>query len=255
MILKVINSNSQGNCYILETENSALLIECGVAFSEIKEAINFNISKIDACLITHEHGDHAKSIKEVQSSGIPIVASTGTFDACGTSDLVNLLDFRASHGCMFLTPIKRSQEHGWQVNAFNVDHDASEPLGFIIEHPDCGKVLFVTDTYVLRYKFPFEFDHVIIEANYCENLAEDWRQSKGNNFVEGRRLKNHMSFQTALLTLSKMNLSRCKNIVLIHLSDGLTDAKRFKEEMEGAFGIPTTVAAPKVEVNFSLNPY
>jgi phosphoribosyl 1,2-cyclic phosphodiesterase len=231
------------------------LIECGVKFSEIKEAIGFNVSKIDACIVTHEHGDHAKAIKEVQSNGIPIVASTGTFKACGTSDLVNLLDCRVAHGCIFLTPIKKYQEHGWQIKAFKVDHDAAEPLGFIIEHPDCGKVLFVTDTYVLRYKFPYKLDHIIIEANYCEELAEEWRQSKGNNFVEGRRLKNHMSFQTALLTLSKMDLSNCKNIVLIHLSDGLTDEKRFKQETEERFGIPTTVAAPKVQVNFSLNPY
>ena len=244
MILKVINSNSKGNCYILEGENSALLIECGVKFEQIKQAINFNVSKIDACLVTHEHGDHARAINAIVQNGIRTIASNGTRKALG----MPYSKRGKSHGLMEF-------EKDWIIKSFNVDHDAAEPLGFIIEHPDCGKVLFVTDTYVLRYQFPYEFDHVIIEANYCEDLAEEWRQSKGNDFVEGRRLKNHMSFQTALLTLSKMALASCKNIVLIHLSDGLTDEKRFKEETEKRFGIPTTVAAPKVEVNFSLNPY
>jgi len=244
MKLKVINSNSKGNAYILEGEKNALLIECGVKFSEIKKAIAFNVSKIDTCLVTHEHQDHCKSIKDIIENGIIPIASKGTLKACGVGGVV------IRHG---ETSPKMSS--GWTISAFKVDHDALEPLGFIIDHPDCGKVLFITDTYVLKYRFPYKFDHIIIESNYCEEAAEEWRRSKGNDFVEGRRLNNHMSFQTAKLTLSKMDLTNCKNIVLIHLSDGLTDEKRFKNEMEEAFGIPTTVAAPKVEVNFSLNPY
>jgi hypothetical protein len=51
-----------------------------------------------------------------------------------------------------------------------------------------------------------------------------------------------MSFQTALLTLKTLDLSECKQIILIHLSDGYTDEKRFIQDTEKAFGIPTICA-------------
>ncbi len=57
MVLKVISSGSKGNGYILENDNEALLLECGCNFKSVNEAINFNVSKISGCLITHEHLD------------------------------------------------------------------------------------------------------------------------------------------------------------------------------------------------------
>ncbi len=39
MKLTVLNSNSKGNCYILQNEHEALVIECGVKFSEVKKAL------------------------------------------------------------------------------------------------------------------------------------------------------------------------------------------------------------------------
>lgn len=55
MNLKIINSGSIGNCYILENQNEALIIEAGVKFLEIKKALNYDIGKIQGCLISHEH--------------------------------------------------------------------------------------------------------------------------------------------------------------------------------------------------------
>jgi len=56
MVLSVINSNSKGNGYILENDNEALLIECGCRLLDVKKALDFNISKVVGCLISHEHG-------------------------------------------------------------------------------------------------------------------------------------------------------------------------------------------------------
>lgn len=55
MVLRVLNSNSKGNCYIFESKNEALVLEAGVKFSEVKEALNFDISKIRGVCISHEH--------------------------------------------------------------------------------------------------------------------------------------------------------------------------------------------------------
>lgn len=56
MLLKCLGSSSCGNCYLLKAENETLIVECGIKFKEIQKAMNFNISHIVGCLVTHEHG-------------------------------------------------------------------------------------------------------------------------------------------------------------------------------------------------------
>lgn len=243
MNLKVINSNSKGNCYILGNGTNAILIECGVPFVRIKEALSFNLNQIDLCVCTHEHMDHAKAFSDVINSGIPAISSPDVYKAFDVFNDFNTIEHRE------MICIKE-----WEISAFKVDHDVPT-LGYVIEHPKCGKVLFVTDTYVLKYKFPMKFDHIIIEANYDQTIVDEILENKEQDYLYNRRLTSHMSFQTTLETLSKMDLSACKNIVLIHLSDGFTDEKIFKAETEERFGILTTIAAPGVEINFNLKPF
>lgn len=56
MKLKVIGSGSSGNAYILESENGEkLILEAGVKIMRYKEALNFDIKGIRACVVTHAH--------------------------------------------------------------------------------------------------------------------------------------------------------------------------------------------------------
>lgn len=55
MFLKVIGSSSHGNSYILESKTGSLLLECGIQFKKIQKAVNFDLSKLRGCLISHEH--------------------------------------------------------------------------------------------------------------------------------------------------------------------------------------------------------
>lgn len=56
MRLTVLNSGSNGNCYLLECENEVLVLECGVSSKIVKKALNFDLSKIVGCFISHSHG-------------------------------------------------------------------------------------------------------------------------------------------------------------------------------------------------------
>lgn len=56
MLLSVINSGSEGNGYVLQNENEALIIECGCKFMDCKKVLNWNIRKVAGCIISHEHG-------------------------------------------------------------------------------------------------------------------------------------------------------------------------------------------------------
>lgn len=50
-----IASGSSGNCYLIRNERCQLLIEAGIALPKIQRAVNFQISQLDGCLISHCH--------------------------------------------------------------------------------------------------------------------------------------------------------------------------------------------------------
>lgn len=231
MKVTVVGTGSKGNCYILEENGHALLIECGVPFKDIQAALNFDLLKVDACIISHEHKDHCKSLNQVASAGIPICASKGTFDMLGVS--FDMRDKTLEHGKGFMI-------NAWSIMSFSVEHDAKEPMGFIISTPEDKNILFITDTYKVKWHFWGWHDcfHLImIEANYDEDMI----QGK-TDIVNKRRLRSHFSIQNAIDYLGKLDLSETKQIMLTHLSDGVSDERKFKQLTEAAFGIPTVVA-------------
>jgi phosphoribosyl 1,2-cyclic phosphodiesterase len=246
MILKVISSNSSGNAYILENDQEALLIECGVPFRFIKQALNFNLSKVKGCILTHNHADHSKAAEEVLAAGIDVYASPGTHEAIGTyKNRRAMLALSGYPSCI----------GGFTVKPFDVKHDAAEPLGYLIRHSETGVILFLTDSYYSEYKFP-GLNNIIIEANYCEQIL-DARLKSGEDprFLRDRVIQSHMSLQTCKLTLSANDLSQVNNIVLIHLSDRNSDAKRFKLEVEEETGKQVHVARPGLEISFNKQPF
>ena len=56
MLLKCVNTGSQnGNCYILENESEALILDAGVRYRDVLKALDYNISKVVGNLLSHEH--------------------------------------------------------------------------------------------------------------------------------------------------------------------------------------------------------
>lgn len=246
MQLKVINSNSTGNAYILENCKEALLIECGVNFRNIKIALDFDMKKVVGCILTHNHGDHAKAIHDVLAAGINVYSSAGTHAELGT-----LL----SHRAVKVVAGKSFQVGGFKIKPFNVQHDVKEPFGFLINHPETGTILFLTDSYYCEYTFP-GLNNVIIEANYCQGIL-DKRVADGMNpkFLRDRVITSHMSLKTCKEMLGANDLSAVNNIVLIHLSDGNSDEKRFKREVEEQTGKVVYVAIPGLTIPFNKTPF
>lgn len=246
MKLKIINSNSEGNCYILENNQEALLIECGVRFDRIKQALNFNLSKLVGCVITHDHKDHCRCVNEVLAAGIEVFASEGTHSAMGT-----IMHHRAG----IFKKGKSLKVGGFKIIGFDVKHDAADPLGFLIHHEETGNILFLTDSYYCEYTFP-NLHNVIIEANYCQAILNA-RQESGSTpgFLRDRVIESHMSLATCKDMLQANDLSLVNNIVLIHLSDGNSDAKRFRREVQEQTGKMVYVAHAGLVMDFNKQPF
>ena len=246
MKLKVLNSRSEGNCYILENEASALVIEAGVSLMEVKKALDFNISKIVGCIVTHEHGDHSKFINEFLNAGIEIRLSAGTNSQ---------LQYTGKRFPLLTEHKNKFKLGDFQIMAFNVIHDAAEPLGFLIFHPEMGRCLFLTDTHYSPFKFP-DLSQVLIECNYDQNILDDnILNGRIPMIVRNRILESHISLETCKEFFKANDLSKVQNIVLLHLSDGNSNAKQFKEEIQGLTGKQTFIAEKGLEIEFNERPF
>jgi phosphoribosyl 1,2-cyclic phosphodiesterase len=246
MKLTVINSNSAGNAYILHNEKEALLIECGVHFARIQQALGHNVGKVAGCLVTHEHKDHCKAVNEVLNKGICVYASAGTHRAMGTE---------GHHRHRKLEVEREVMLRSFKVIAYDAMHDCAEPFCYTIYHKDCGWILFLTDSYYCDRKFN-GLNNIIIEANYCQTIVDNRvREGKTEKFLRDRVLESHMSLDTCKKTLQSYDLSKVNNIVLIHLSDGNSDEARFKREVQEATGKVVHVANAGLTIDFNRQPF
>lgn len=246
MKLKVIGSNSAGNSYLLETGSECLMIECGCAFDKVLKALDYKISKVRGCLISHSHLDHCKAAQAVIAHGIDIYSSVGTLEEIGLSK-----SYRAKH----LKAGIRVKIGGFTVKAFKINHDTAEPFDFLIHHNDCGNVVFITDTYYVNYRFQ-NLNQIIIEANYDEAIiAEALIEGRTQAFIRNRVIGSHMSLQTCKEFLLANDLSAVNNIVLIHLSDSHSDSATFQSDIESITGKTVTVADKGMEIDFSKEPF
>lgn len=243
MKLKILGSSSFGNCYLLQAfDGETLIVECGFDVKEIKKTLNFDLSNVVGCLISHEHNDHSKSIERLLYAGIDCYMSEGTKAALG-------LERYRIH---ILEKFKKVSIGSFEVMAFKTQHDCSDPVGFLIYHPEMGLTLFATDTFYIEYTFQ-GLNNILIECNYAKDILY-------KNVVDGiitkalkdRTLKSHFELENVKGFLKANDLSGVRNICLLHLSDRNSDAGRFQKEIQELTGINTTIADAGVEIDLSL---
>jgi len=74
-------SGSKGNLYeVVSNDGKRLLIEAGVVWPTLQKALKYDLKGISGCLLSHEHQDHSKAIKDVMRAGIDVYASYNTLD-------------------------------------------------------------------------------------------------------------------------------------------------------------------------------
>jgi phosphoribosyl 1,2-cyclic phosphodiesterase len=245
MRLRVLGSSSKGNCYLLIASDQVLIIEAGVKLTEVKQALSFRTENIAGCLISHSHNDHAGYIREFADAGITILTSDSVITTHELTKYCNRVK-------------KIYPEHGYKLGPykiipFEVNHDVP-CLGFFINHPEAGNIMFLTDTYICEYNIP-DLNQVIIECNYADDILEDNIVYKGLNPIRSRLIYSHMELESCKEVLRSLDLSHVINIVLIHLSDGNSNEKRFVSEIEQEFLINTVAANKEIEIDFNLTPY
>lgn len=245
MLLRCCGSGSSGNSYALISNTGEILsIEAGCKFLDFKKMIDWKISNVVGCIVSHEHGDHARYIKDFLRAGIKVYTSFETQSA---------LEVITGERTTAIPPLKKCQIGNFTVTPFNVPHDTDiECYGYLIEHEEMGKLLFMTDLEYCKYNFSKQnINHVMIETNYDMELV-----NKDEPNYE-HRLRGHMSLDTATKFISTNDNSQLLNVVLIHLSEKSGNPAKFTEEMQRIikYGADVYVAKKGLEVNLSLCPF
>lgn len=237
----MLASGSRGNCYRITDGKTPLLLECGIAIKKIKEWFlekDYNLGEITGCLITHEHKDHCKAVEDVMKYGITCYMSEGTKKGISfKDDLLSLGEFKS---------LSSFRVASWLVKAFKAEHDTNEPVGYLLQNRDGERLLFLTDSYYCRYKFK-GLTHIMIECNYAKDILD-------KNIEEGRIIKpmkdriiqSHFELGNVKNFLKANDLSKVKEIWLLHLSDDNSDEERFKREIQEETGKVVYIANQEI---------
>lgn len=225
-------SSSAGNCYHVTDGRTELLIEAGLRFADIRKALDFRVSRLAGVLISHEHLDHSRAVADLARAGVDIYASQGTIVSRELS----------GHRIKEIEPKKQFTVGTWTVLPFDVEHDAEQPLGFLLANRDGDKLVFITDSYYCRYTFS-GLTHICIECNYSLQILDaNIAAGRVHPAMRPRLLRSHFSLENVLDFLRANDLSKVQEIHLLHLSDSNSDEELFKRRVQETTGKPVYVA-------------
>ncbi len=234
-----LGSGSSGNCYLLGKNKEYVMVECGFTFKTIVSKLNdydIELDQIKALVVSHSHKDHAQSINEFRSLGIPLFAP-----------------FVEDLGIDINKPFTLTN---WlKVRAFSVNHDVP-CYGFIFRTDEKESLLFVTDTrYIESNYFNYKYTYIMIECNHVRKQLEaimDKALLEGNEskvFKFKRQASYHLSLAGVKKTLSSMDLSETKAIFLLHLSKECCNDDLIKKEIAAKYNKPTFVCYREGRIN------
>ena len=223
-MITVHHSSSLGNLY----QVGDLLIDPGVPIKEIRKCVD--LTKISSCLCSHGHLDHSRGLPGLVKCAIDCWMTSETAKA------MNLNGHRAH-----VMKSKRSFKAGdWSVAPFPTIHDCAESFGFLLVRGD-ERILYAVDTRYIPYQFR-NLNVIAIEANYSIELLRQRVEAGHIELALARKIiQNHMSIGTALKFLKRQDMSRVREIHLLHLSRGNSDAEDFKRRVERSVGRPVYI--------------
>lgn len=224
MVLIVIGSSSKGNGYVLNGTQEALCIEAGTKLIEAKKALNFDLRKVRGCIVTHEHNDHSRYAKDYAEGGIHVLALAQVLEAKGITRNATAITLGNAY-----------RLGGFVVTPFALQHDVP-CVGWVVQHAECGKVVFITDTYACQYRFK-GVNNYLLECNYSDEILEaNVAAGRVQPAMRDRLLTSHLELSNCIRYLQISDLSQVQKVVLIHLSDGNSNETQFVQQVREATG-------------------
>lgn len=213
-------TGSKGNASVISDGETLIQIDAGISPETVNKGIGYNLQNIEGILITHEHIDHTSSLSRFLRLGMKLYASEETLLKTRIPGLrrnVNVIESG-----------KQFKVGTFIVKPFDVAHTNSDAtlcknFGFLIYSTITKeKMLWITDAAYIESKFP-PMDYICIECNYID--VDDYSDELQfvNSFVEQRRVRSHLSLNRCIQFLKQQDLSKIKEIHLLHLTESQGD--------------------------------
>lgn len=234
-----LGSGSSGNAYILESQNTTLLIDCGFAYKTLKKRLVerfISPAEIDAVFITHEHTDHVSGLPRfLKEHKTTCYMSSGTARQLGHPDswqclnageVVNINDIA-------ITPIA-------------VPHDVAEPLQFVFECGDRRLAMFsdlghVSEAVLAACR---DVDVLMIECNYHPQMLDTspYPESVKERI---RSPYGHLSNPDACTLIRQTESARRHHIIATHLSANNNNPQHVQAALRAATTATLSIATQK----------
>lgn len=217
-----LGSGSSGNCYLLKTGNSGILIDAGIGIRQLKKSLKeygFSLDHIDAVLITHDHADHIKAVGHLANDfNKPVYATELVHlginrNYCTTSKLT------AKHQRIMCKGTE-TQIGDFTIKPYEVSHDSTDCVGYRIETMGTTFCI-ITDCGVVTHQVAEAIsaaNYLVIEANYEESMLQSGPYPA---YLKGRiqSEKGHLSNHQCAEALANHATPELKHVWLCHLSE------------------------------------
>lgn len=141
-------------------------------------------------------------------------------------------------GVVELEPMKKYHLGGFTVIPLRVVHGDCPNFAYHITLPDGQTLLFATDLEHFGYWFK-GINHLAIECNYSDDIRIDAMLNGAELRAQSR---NHMEIGETIRTINRLKSPELQTVVLLHLSQGLSDAENFKRRIFNECGVKAEVA-------------
>lgn len=214
-------SGSNGNCYYLATEDSAILIDAGVGFRVIKkelDKVGQSLDKARAVFVTHDHADHINSLLGLTiRCYLPVYATAEVHRGISKSYCLKK-ELDRSY-VKYVTKEETVERGEFRVTPFEVPHDSTDSVGYCIEVQgltfvfltDLGHITETAARYISRANI------LIMEANHDETMLKNGHYSPHLK----QRIASptgHLSNRTTAEYLANHFPAGLRHIFLCHLS-------------------------------------
>jgi len=212
--IRCLATGSTGNCYLLNLGGGCIILDAGVSIDNILAEQNLN--DVDFAFISHQHKDHSRSFDKLKFRGVD------TLDGFTNQDFIKIQ--------------KLSQFGGeYTIYQFPIEHGECNNNGIIIKY-DEECILYLTDFNICKYNLhQFKFTRVLIECNYMEENINP------NDIKMKRQINTHMGLKGCIKFLETLNLEKCYEIDLVHISPTVGDGIVMGSTINSKFKIPVGV--------------
>ncbi len=217
MKFSVLGSGSKGNCTLVESGSTRLLIDNGFSGKEIVTrlaGLGLAPEMITALVVTHEHDDHVKGVGVLaRRLKIPVYANDATHRAA--EHKVGNLPLRREFGAGEPFVIDNLRIH-----PFSVSHDTADPVGFVVSDGE-RSLGYCTDTGKITQLIKHHLQScqaLVLEANHdIQMLKEGPYPLPLKQRVLGNR--GHLANNDSLDFSVQLAKGSLRILVLAHLSE------------------------------------